>query len=397
MKKFIFIIFIFLCSCNIVKGLSLPVEVSADAVVLLNLDENKIVYEKNPDKKEILASLTKMMTVYTAINVLDNLNEKVTIKFNDITNLWGYTVAGLVEGDRVTYLDLLYGTMLPSGADAAMAIANHISGSEEKFVSLMNEEAFKMGLRNTTFADCYGGSDQNISTARELSIFLNKALQNEIFKKVFSTTTYRMTNGLEVINYTRAVATFHGLNSDILTGNKSGFTAPAGLLLASTATINNTHYALIVCKSDINSDYSNNILETYKIYDYIETHTFKEHTIIPRGSIIKKINVKDGTISEYVIMAEDDIKEKLTDEEFNNIKIDYNIADEISPDNEIGDNLGYIDILVNDEIIDTYHFYLKDEIFSYHQQSQLVILVIIGLSFLVIILLCLNILGYRKK
>ena len=88
---------------------------------------------------------------------------------------------------------------------------------------------------------------------------------------------------------------------------------------------------------------------------------------------------------------------KLTDEEFNNIKIDYNIADEISPDNEIGDNLGYIDILVNDEIIDTYHFYLKDEIFSYHQQSQLVILVIIGLSFLVIILLCLNILGYRKK
>ncbi len=396
MKKIFFIIVLFFVSYLPVKAISLPVEVSADAVVLMNADTKQIVYEKNPDKKEIMASLTKLMTVYTVFDNIENIDTKITISDADIYNLWGYTVVGLEVGDRVTYRDLIYGALLKSGADAALALANHTSGTEEEFVKLMNEEAQKLGMRNTHFTDSYGGDDGNISTAREMALFLNVALENKDFKKAFGTNRYQMSNGLEAINYTEAIEVFHGLDTELLTGNKSGFTLPAGLLLASTATINGINYILIVCKSDVNSYYSTAILETHKIYDYVSNQKFIEKTIIPKGTILKTIEVVGGTTSEYVVSAEEDIIATIVESDTSNITYDYNITDSINAKNKIGDNLGYIDILVDGEVIYTYNVYLHDNIFT-QNESHLVILVIIILAFIIIVLFSVNIFNKTKK
>ena len=399
MKKFIFLFLIIFLPFIKVNALTLPTEVdiTADAIVLLNLDEDEIIYTKNPDKKEILASLTKIMTAYTVLQHVDDLDKKITVTEKDIANLYGFTCAGLEKGDRVSYLDLLYGTMLISGADASQTLAIHVGGSIDGFTKLMNEEAKKLGLTNSHFADSYGGDDNNVSTAREMAYLLKTALENKTFKKIFSTNYYTMSNGLRVVNYTASLATFHGLDSELLTGNKSGFTPEAGLLLASTATINGTNYALIVCKSTINEYKSTHVLDTYKIYNYISNLTFNKYSLLKKGTILKRIEVENGTISEYVVTADKEITAILTPKDYENLEYKINITDKITPENKIGDNLGYVDILVNGELVDTYHVYLKDEIFKYQKESKVAIIAIILLIFISLILLCTNILTINKR
>lgn len=397
MKKILFSIISFVILISLPNALQLPVDVTAENVILLNLDTNEVIYEKNPDNQVILASLTKIMTAYTVINNVENLDKKVTITEDDLANLYGFTCAGLELNDKVSYRDLLYGMMLVSGADASQALALHTSGSKEAFNELMNKEASKVGLRHSNFADSYGGDDNNVSTAREMSFLLKTALEDETFKKIFTTNYYTMTNGLQVVNYTASLATFHGLDSKIITGNKSGYTPEAGLLLASTATIKGTNYLLITCKSKENTYLTQHVLDSYKIYNYLENIEFKEQTLIKKGTILKKIKTHNSTISEYLIMIDKDIKATLTDEEYNNVTFDYHIVDKLTPENKIGDNLGYVDILVNNEIIDTYHVYLHDEIFSYQKESKIIIIIIIALIFIIIVLLCTNIMNFEKK
>mgnify|MGYP001107161386 CR=1 FL=1 len=397
MKKMIFLLFFFLTFLSTTKALPLPVDVTAENVILVNLDKDEVIYEKNPDNPIILASLTKIMTAYTVIKNVDNLDRKITITEKDISNLYGFTCAGLEVGDKVSYRDLLYAMMLISGADASQALAIHVSGDIESFNELMNKEAKKLGLRHSNFADSYGGDDNNISTAREVSHLLKEALENETFKKIFSTNYYTLSNGLQVVNYTASLATFHGYDSSIITGNKSGYTPEAGLLLASTTTINDNNYLLVVCKSKENIYLSQHVIDTYKIYDYLNQVTFKERVILKKGTIIKRIEAEDSTISEYIAIADKDITAFLSDSDYEKIRYEYHVANLITPKNKIDDNLGYVDILVDNEIIDTYHIYLKDEVFSYQKESKIIMIIIIGLIFFIIILLCTNMMNFERK
>ena len=110
MKKIIFAIILLFTFITSINAVTLPIEVESDTVVLFNIAEEEVIYEKNPDKVQVLASLTKIMTAYTAINNVQNIKTKVTITEDDISNLEGFTVVGLEVGDVVTIEDLLYAT-----------------------------------------------------------------------------------------------------------------------------------------------------------------------------------------------------------------------------------------------------------------------------------------------
>ena len=396
MKRLVFIFVALFLFLPLVRARELPVDITADAAILINLDEEETIYEKNADKQEILASLTKVMSAYTVLQRVDNLNRKVTIRESDISNLDGFTCAGLEVGSSVSYLDLLYAMILPSGADASKALAIHVAGSEEKFKNMMNEEVEKLGLRYTHFEDSYGGDDNNVSTARDYSILLREALKNKTFKKVFSSNHYTLSNGLEVFNYTRNYAIYHGLDPDLITGNKSGYTPEAGLLLASTATINGVNYALVICKAQENEKLSQHVLDTYKVYDYVSNHHYEKRTLIEKGAVLGKINVVDGTTSEYVITAQRNITKVLSDEDFEEVNYDYNLASELTSKNKIGDNLGYVDILVGDDVIATYNVNLKDQLYDKKVESKKMVVVIIVLGFVILVLLCANLFSVEK-
>ena len=397
MKKIFYIIILFLLSINIVKAVELPVDVTADAVVLMNLDTEQIIYTKNPDKKEILASLTKVMTAYVVIQNVEDLNKKVTITEEDIYGLWGFTCVGLEVGDKVSYMDLLYGAILTSGADATQTLAYHTAGSPEAFVKLMNEEAKKLGLNHTNFEDSYGGHDDNVSTAREFTKLLKECLKNETFKKVFNTYQKKLSNDLVAFNSTRGYAFFHGLDENLITGSKSGYTPEAGLLLASTANINGTNYALVIMKCEINDYMSTHVLESYRIYDYVSTLKFETKTVIKKNTVLKTIPVENGTISEYAVVVDRDINITLTEDELQAITTDIHIASKITPDNKKGDNLGFVDILLGNEVIATYDIYLTDDIYTYKEEERIPIIVTIILLFLVFIILIVNIFTRKPK
>ena len=123
------------------------VELTSDKYILYNLNDNKVLLEKDSHKETQIASLTKIMTVIISIENVKDFNEEVVITKEMLKGLtWDIATIGLKSGDKVTYNDLLYGAILPSGADAVNALSISISGSKEKFVKLMNDAFLRSEL-----------------------------------------------------------------------------------------------------------------------------------------------------------------------------------------------------------------------------------------------------------
>lgn len=165
--------------------------------VLINVDTGEILASRNADEKMYPASMTKIMTVLTAAEAIDreeiNLSDTVEITqdiLDYVVEQQG-TAVGFVLGERPTIMDLLWGTALPSGADAALALARRIAGSDEAFVDLMNEKVRSMGLKNTHFQNPVGMHDEeNYTTPVEMAMILEEATQNDLAWAVLSTQQY---------------------------------------------------------------------------------------------------------------------------------------------------------------------------------------------------------------
>ncbi len=161
------------------------------STALMDIQNKQVWLSSNVHKQVFPASLTKIMTIYLALKY-GTLTDSVTVSKNATSVPSDSSVAGLLEGDTLSLKDLLYGTMLPSGNDAAVAVAEHISGSVEKFVSLMNKEARALGATNTNFVNPHGYHDeQHYTTAYDLYLILNQAILNETFCEIIHEDSYR--------------------------------------------------------------------------------------------------------------------------------------------------------------------------------------------------------------
>ena len=167
---------------EIIKDLN----INSKAVFLHDIDRGKTILSQNADQKLPVASLTKIMT---ALVVLEKRqpNDVVTISRDMVSNLGDYVAIGLRAGQRVTVEELLYATMLPSAGDASQALAISTSGSIASFADAMNQKAEALGLKNTHFSNQVGMNGDNYSTAHDIAVILQAALQNEMFKTIFET------------------------------------------------------------------------------------------------------------------------------------------------------------------------------------------------------------------
>ena len=130
------------------------------------------------------ASMTKVMTVILALELMDDMKKTTVITQSDIDTVWetGASSANFEVGETVTYEDLLYGAILPSGADATRALANNLCGSQEAFVDKMNELAQKLNLKDTHFVNTTGIHDENhYTTVHDMALIVQYAIQNEDF------------------------------------------------------------------------------------------------------------------------------------------------------------------------------------------------------------------------
>ena len=159
----------------------------------MDMDSNRILYEKNIDEQRLIASITKIMTAIIAIES-GKLDEKVTVG-DEVLKMYGSNIY-IEVGEEITLRDLVYGLMLRSGNDAAVVIATYISGDEIKFVEKMNEKAKEVGMKNTIFNNCHGLDEntQNKSTAYDMALLSSYAFKNPIYRKVVGTKKYKVKN-----------------------------------------------------------------------------------------------------------------------------------------------------------------------------------------------------------
>ena len=226
--------------------LVLPVKVfsiSASSAIAMDLDTGRVLYGYNTNEKKLIASTTKIMT---AIIAIENSDLSKEIEVTDIIYESFGSGIYIEVGEKITIKDLLYGLMLRSGNDAALVIAEAISGSEEEFVYLMNEYATNLNMKNTIFYNPHGleesNGNANTSTTLDMAKLTKYAMENSVFREIFKTKKYTVKT-----NYKTYV--WHNKNKllslDYITGGKTGFTELARRTLVTTGSKNNINLVVV--------------------------------------------------------------------------------------------------------------------------------------------------------
>ena len=375
MKKAVFFLFSLFFFCYSVYADDF--NITGEYVTLYNMNEDTLLYSKNDTKKTSIASLTKMMTTLVAIEEIDNLDKIVTIKERDFEGTVGYSKAGFKVGDKVTYRDLLYGIILPSGADAVNAVVNNTLGYD-KFIKKMNETAKKIGMNDTSYANPVGKDDENnYSTSNDLAKLLKYALKNETFKTIFTTKNYKTSNGLNLESTVNRYENI--LNTNEIKGAKSGFTKDAGRCLASITTLNNVDYLLVVINSSTTSPY-NAVKDTITIYDYYNNN-YGYKNIINDDTFIKEIPVDFSKEKTYKITGSEDIEKYLK----NNTEVTYKYvgSDKVTFNTKKGSKLGVVKIYDGDVLLATSNVYLENNIEYY----PIITYIMIGIAVVFVLLI----------
>ena len=235
--------------------------VDAEYAVLVDVTENRIVAQKRAEAQVYPASVTKVMTLLVAVENATDMTQTYEMSYNFLDELYWQqaTVAGFSSGEKVSVKDMLYGCILPSGADATIGLANLLSGSEEVFAAQMNQKAADLGLKNTHFVNTSGLHDNNhYTTALDMAVVLAAAMQNDTCREVLSTYQYTTAStpqhpdGLLLTStmFSRMYGT-EPEGATIIAG-KTGYTIEAGHTMASYAKGDNGHDYIFVSMDGTN-------------------------------------------------------------------------------------------------------------------------------------------------
>ena len=248
-------------------------EVQSPSVILMEMSTGTVLYEKNSDERNYPASITKIMTTLLALENSD-LNEVVTFSDDAINNTEG---SGIYRdyGEQMTMEQCLYAVMLNSANECAYAVAEHVGGTVENFVDMMNAKAKELGCTNTHFANPHGLQDENhYTTAHDMALIAQAAYQNETFRIIIGTKMYTIppTNkhAEETVlrNHHDMLCTYHNANRKYLypycVGGKTGYTATANSTLVTYA--EKDGMTLICVVMDTQSP--NQFIDTVNLFDY---------------------------------------------------------------------------------------------------------------------------------
>ena len=312
-----------------------------------------MIIGKNEDVKSAMASTTKIMTTIVILEKAD-LNEKVTVSAK--AGGTGGSRLGLKRGDKASVRDLLYGLMLRSGNDAAVALAEHVGGSVKGFAELMNEKAIELGLTNTHFVTPHGLDDANhYTTALELAKLTDYAMDNEIFAKIVgtkSTTIYINNQSRQINNTNELLGVLNGV-----VGVKTGFTNNAGRCLVTETKRNNMDIITIVLGADTKKDRTKdsvNLIEytfsKYKMYN-LEEQIIKEFNKWKNINEKRILIIKGKTSNPKLALG---AKKKATIPICDNDKIEYSInaLTEVEAPVEQWNVMGTLTVKINGEILE---------------------------------------------
>lgn len=255
---------------------------TSEYIYMVDRDSGDVVYEKNAHTKTYPASLTKIMTTLVAIENIENLSSVAPIDVESYKRMvdGNSSMAGFVGKEQVTYRDLLYGTILSSGGEAANSLAINVAGNVEDFVQMMNEKAEELGLDNTHFTNPEGFDDSNqYTTAYDMAQLLIAALDNGHFRAVFTTESFLTTatpdhpEGISLVSTVLSQLNQYTQNGFDIIGGKSGTTYEAGQCWAALGSANEKEYISIVMGApldDISKPDRAQIIDTLDLFESID-------------------------------------------------------------------------------------------------------------------------------
>ena len=313
-------LFSLFCPCVLAENEAVtePFRVEAKAALLVDLNNDRIIYELHPDERIYPASLTKIMSCLVVLEN-GNLSDTVTIPesaYNDIDS--SSSTAGLMVGEQLTLEQLLYCMMIVSGNEACNTAAEHIAGSVTDFVRMMNERAYELGCEDTHFCNPHGLHDpDHYTTARDLMRITQAALKSETFKQIVNTAEYTLpaTNlseerTLKTTNQLILNSTGNAFYYSRASGIKTGYTSQAGRCVISTAKKDGISLLAIVCGAATTVAESGEVrMESFpqciRLFQYGFDH-FEYVTALSPLYPVTQIRVENSAGSEFVALAPKD-------------------------------------------------------------------------------------------
>jgi len=336
LSLFLGIFFIFTSLCKYVYADDLYV--NAVSAIAMDCDSKLVLYGKNAYTPIEIASTTKIITALVAIKTGD-LNKKIIVSKKAAT-VRGSEI-GLKEGEEITLRELLYGLLLRSGNDAAIAIAEGISGSVDEYLKLMNEYALELGLLNSNFESPHGlDSNNHYSTAYDLALVTSKAKQIKIFNDIVGSKDIDS----KQFNFNRS---YHNINKILYllpnsTGVKTGFTGKAGKCLVTSVKIQNRDVIIITLNC------TPRWKETEKINNYIEKN-YKYKKLISKYDILGYVNIKNGT-SRVEVVSKKDVIVPVKNDQKTEVKIKKPLYQIYAPVIK-GETIGVANVYVNNKLV----------------------------------------------
>jgi D-alanyl-D-alanine carboxypeptidase (penicillin-binding protein 5/6) len=347
MRKIIIVILAALLAGNIepVYGETMeqqpPPGISAQTAIMIEANSGEELYKKNPDQKAYPASITKIMTALLAIENGD-LDKKVKVSGN-AAGVEGSSIY-LEAGETITLRDLVYGLMLRSGNDAAIAIAEEIGGSVNNFVMMMNKRARELGAFNTHFANPNGlHNPEHYTTVRDMALISMAAMKNPEFKKVVGVKSWIADRGEGKYNY------FYNKNKVVYqynggTGIKIGYTKAAGRTLVASSERDGTELICVVMNAP---DW---FQDTYKLMDYAYSQ-YDTAKIMAARSPLKVVRIWGGRKDYVLIGAKDDVLCPLKKGADNQITVMYDLPKDPKAPIKRWQEAGQLKVYVNGEYL----------------------------------------------
>ena len=328
--------------------------INSRAYVVIDRKSNTILVGKNENQKKKMASTTKIMT---ALVVIENCNLSDTVEVSKKAAGTGGSRLGLKTGDKITVYDLLYGLMMCSGNDAAVSLAEHVAGSISDFAKLMNQKALELGLSNTHFVTPHGlDEDEHYTTAYELAILANHAMNNEIFAKIVGTKNYTIT----INGYPKALTNTNELLGVLngVYGIKTGFTNGANRCLVTSCKRGDMDIICVVLGADTKKYRTT---DSIKLIEYAFSHftyvnveqivsdyfkTWKEafsHTITISKSVSKHLDITYENLPYPSIPVREDL--------VNSFQVYINCESVLNAPVEKGTSIGTITLELDGNIV----------------------------------------------
>ncbi len=328
----------------------------SQSALLLDFQSGRILYGKNIDDKVYPASITKIMTGILALEMCPDLNQVVTANYQALAPITlEDSFMGILIGEELTIDQLITGMLVYSANDAANVLAVHISGSIEAFTDLMNQKAMELGMTGTHFVNACGSHDDNhYTTARDLAILCQYAMQNDKFREIVKMPIYKIaptnkyTTERILVNTNLFLSTSRSLYYYYppCTGIKTGHTSQAGYCLTASAAYNDINLLAIVmnCPNLDTKDNAYSYIEAKKLFEFGFDH-YVHQAIAEPGDIIHDLKVNEAKNDTRLALTVDGSLAALVpsnEDSLNNVEKNIEVPDEIKAPIEKGAVIGKV-------------------------------------------------------